>query len=294
MGFDEVMGLTNRLLANAQALAAVAARLRLDELGVESDPAVAAQLDRVIDVLGAHEDLEGLDDGERAVLLAFAGSYLKQALDLVENPARAGTWAYDDPVLLQAQGSASAVVARLVGEAGLVSDGARILDVGTGVAGLAIAFAQRLPGAVVVGIEPWEPSLVLARGNVAAAGLESRVTIVAAAIQDFEDRDGFDLTWLPSFFIPERALDEAIERIHAATRPGGAIAVGLTYGADDDPLGAAVDDLFTVRSGGSVLAVADAVARLERAGFAQVAEVERTWEAPIRLVAGRRPPAAPA
>jgi hypothetical protein len=33
------MGLTNRLLAHALALAAIAARLRLDELGERGDPA---------------------------------------------------------------------------------------------------------------------------------------------------------------------------------------------------------------------------------------------------------------
>ncbi|HSK17169.1 MAG TPA: class I SAM-dependent methyltransferase [Gaiellaceae bacterium] len=288
MAFEELMGLTTRLLANAQALAAVAARLRLEELGVEGDPAVNAQLDRVIDALGVREDYEGLDEGERSVVLSFARSYLKQALDLVDDPARAGAWAYDDPVLLQAQGSASAVVARLIGDAGLGAEGARILDVGTGVGGLAVAFAQRFPRASVVGLDPWEPALALARENVAAAGLDSRVTLVAATIQDFDDADGFDLTWLPSFFIPEGVVDDAIERVHALTRPGGTIVVGLTYAPDDDPLGAAVDDLFTVRSGGSALAAEDAIARLERAGFADVGEVARTWDAPLRLAVGRR------
>ena len=37
MAFNELMELSNRLLANAQGLAALAARLRLDQLGVEGD-----------------------------------------------------------------------------------------------------------------------------------------------------------------------------------------------------------------------------------------------------------------
>ena len=48
-------------------------------------------------------------------------------------------------MLLQARGSASALVARLIGEAGLGNDGARILEVGTGVGGLAAAFAKPYP-----------------------------------------------------------------------------------------------------------------------------------------------------
>jgi len=65
MAFEELMGLSNRLLTDAQALAALTARLRLDELGVEGDPAVGAQLDRVVDALGAREHVEGLDAPHR-------------------------------------------------------------------------------------------------------------------------------------------------------------------------------------------------------------------------------------
>ncbi len=135
MAFDELMGLTNRLLTNAQALAAVAALIRLDELGVQGDPAVRAQLERVVDVLGVSVD--ELDASERSVLVSFARSYLGQAVDLLENPERGGAWGYNDPVVLRAQGSASAVVAQLIAGTGLGSPDARILDVGTGVAGLA-------------------------------------------------------------------------------------------------------------------------------------------------------------
>lgn len=287
MAFEELMGLTNRLLTSAQALAAITARLRLDELGVQGDPSVRAQLDRVVDALGV-ADLDGLDARERSVLVSFARSYLGQALDLVENPERAGAWAYSDPVLLRAQGSASGVVARLLASAGLGSPDARILDVGTGVAGLAVALCSTFPQATVVGIDPWEPALVIARENVAEAGLEERITLLPTAIESFDDTDGFDLVWLPSFFIPEAVFDEAIERIFAVTRPGGALVVGAQYDTGADSLAAAVDDLFTVRSGGSVVHRDELIAHLERAAFTDVREVERTWDAPLRLVAARR------
>lgn len=288
MAFEELMGLSSRLLTNAQALAALVARMRLDAMGVEGDPAVRAQLERVVDALGARAHLDALDEGERSVLLAFARSYLAQALDLVEDPARPGAWGYDDPVLLEAQGSASAVVARLIDDAGLAAAGARILDVGTGVAGLAVALANRVPESTVVGIDPWEPALELGRAKVAAAGLEGRVTLRATAVEEPDDPDGFDLAWLPSFFIPEPVLEEAVTRIHAALRqPGGTIVVGIPHGGGEELL-TAVDDLFTVRAGGSVIDAEQALALVHHAGFVDTREVERDWEAPLRFVVGRR------
>ena len=282
------MGLTNRLLTSANALAAMTARLRLAELGEEGDPAVRVQLDRVADALESRELYDGLDERERAIVIAFSRSYLRQALDLVEDPIRAPGWNYTDPVLLQAQGSASALVAHLMAQTGVGSPDARILDVGTGVAGLAIALCSTFPAATVVGLDPWEPSLALARKNVAEAGLESRITLRDTMIQDFEDADGFDLVWLPSFFIPDSVLDDAISRIHSLLRPGGTLVVGTMQG-DEHALDAAVDGLRTVRSGGSVVDAADARTRLERAGFSDVRELDHGVDAPLRLTVGTKP-----
>lgn len=282
------MGLTNRLLTSANALAAMTARLRLAELGDEGDPAVRVQLDRVADALESRELYDGLDERERAIVIAFSRSYLRQALDLVEDPTRAPGWNYTDPVLLQAQGSASALVAHLMAQTGVGSAEARILDVGTGVAGLAIALCSTFPESTVVGLDPWEPSLAIARKNVMEAGLESRITLRDTMIQDFEDPDGFDLTWLPSFFIPDSVLDDAISRIHSLLRPGGTLVVGTMQG-DEHALDAAVDGLRTVRSGGSVVSAADARTRLERAGFADVRELDHGVDAPLRLTVGSKP-----
>ncbi len=287
MALDEVMALTNRLLTSADALAAMTARLRLSELGDEGDAGVRAQLDRVADVLDARQLYDGLDERERALVVAFARSYLNQALDLVENPLREPGWSYTDPVLLQAQGSASAAVAKLFEAAGLGAPGVRILDVGTGVAGLAIAFCRTYPGSTVVGIDPWEPALEIARRNVEAADLGSRVTLVVSPIEDFRDEDGFDLAWLPSFFVPEAVLDDAIGRIHGLLRRGGALVVGGMLG-EEGSLETAVDQLRILRSGGSVTTVADALTRLERAGFTDVREPDLGPDVPLRLAVGTR------
>ena len=289
MAFEELMGLSNRLLGNAQTLAAVAAYLRLGELDLEGDLAMRKQLERVLDLLGVREGIDSLEPQQRAVLLSFVRSYLAQAVDLVEDPVKENAWSHRDPALLQAQGRASGIVATLMAEAGLGSPDARILDVGTGVAGLAIAFCQEFPQATVVGIDPWQPSLELARQNVDSADLSDRITLHETTIQAFEDRDGFNLVWLPSFFIPEVVLDEAIARAFDLLRPGGSLVVGVTHADEDDPVAAATDALFTVRSGGSVLEAQGAINRLVSAGFGNVHEVERTWNAPLRFVAGTRP-----
>ena len=288
MAFQELMGISNRLLTNAQALAALTARLRLDELGIEGDPAVRVQLDRVIEALGAGQHIQELDDGERSVALSFARSYLAQALDLVEEPARAGSWNYADPVLLQAQGSSSAMVARLIADSGLGAADARILDVGTGVGGLAVALATTFPESTIVGVDPWEPALALARERVASAGLDGRITLLSQTVQELEDPDGFDLVWLPSFFIPEAVLDPALARIETLMRRDATLILGLYEGTEDGSLASAVHGLFTVRAGGSVVYPEDARARLRRAGFDDVREVERDWDAPLCLVVGRR------
>ena len=279
------MALTNRLLTSADALAAMTARLRLADLGGEVDPALRAQLDRVADALEARESYDALTEQERSIVVSFARSYLSQALDLVEDPLRAPGWSYSDPALLQAQGSASAAVARLISAAGLGSPTARILDVGTGVAGLAIAFCSTFPESTVVGVDPWKPALTIAKRNVEEAGLGARITLVGTTIQDFDDPEGFDLAWLPSFFIPEAVLDDAIARIHRLLRPGGTLVIG-TGETGADSVEAAVDDMRTVRSGGSVISASDAVSRLERAGFTDVHEAP--LDAPLRLVLGSR------
>lgn len=147
---------------------------------------------------------------------------------------------------------------------------------------------QILPGASVVGIDPWGPSLALAHSNIADAGVEGRVTLVDALVQEFEDDVGFDVAWLPSFFIPEPVLEPAVRRLRELLRPGGRIVVGVAFADQSDRLVAATDDLMTVRSGRSVIDAAGAADLLQRAGFGDVREIERDWNPPLRFVVGTR------
>jgi predicted O-methyltransferase YrrM len=285
--FNELLALTARLLTQAESLAALVARLKLDAAGERGDPEVTAQLDRVMDVIGAAELSANLDERERTAVIGHATTMLRQAMELIEDPLRPGGWFYTDPQIIQGQGASSAVVAQMLAGAGIGNPDARILDIGTGVGGLAIAFCRAFPNSTVVGIDPWELSLEHARQNVAAAGFGSRITFRQTRIEAFEDDDGFDLVWMPVIFLSRAILEAAVRRAVEAMRPGAEIVLGR-YTGSDDPLAGALGDLRTIRSGGTLLGPTDTHALLENAGLVDVREIERTWPAPLGLTAGRR------
>ena len=292
MAMSEVMALTMRLLSQAQALAAVTAYARLAGKGERASGDLQARIEDVVGLVGIREALDELTDRERSIVVSFARSYLRQSLELMDDPGRPNAWSHSDPTILQAQGAASAVVATLISGAGLGAPGIRVLDIGSGVAGLSVAFCREFPDATVVGLDPWEPSMELARANVAEAGLEDRITLEKKTIQAYEDSQGFDLIWFPSFFIPEPVLDEAFRRVKGLLRPGGSLVVGV-FEQREDPLAAAVDAMITVRSGGTALEPEEVIRRLKDAGFGEVGRPKRTWEAPLQLVVATAPTTPP-
>lgn len=74
MTIDAAMDLTNRLLAHAQALAAVTAHLRAAVESRPLDPDLQRAIDGVVDALGSRHPLEALTPQEREVVIAFARS----------------------------------------------------------------------------------------------------------------------------------------------------------------------------------------------------------------------------
>jgi precorrin-6B methylase 2 len=285
--FNELQALTMRLVTDAETLAAVVARLKLDAAGERGDPDVTAQLDRVVDLIGATDLCTSLDERERATTVGHVTTMLRQAMDLISDPVRPGGWYYTDPEILQAQGASSVIVAQLIASAGIGRRDVRILDIGTGVGALAASFCRAFPESTVVGIDTWELSLELARRNLAAAGLGSRVTLRRAHIETFVDHEGFDLVWMPVIFVSRAILGDALARAVAAMRPGAEIVVGR-YSGSDEPLVNALGDLRTIRSGGSLLDASASRALLEDAGLIDVREIHRTWPAPLGLTVGRR------
>jgi len=284
------------LMTAAETAAALAAKLRLDMEGGSADPAVAKALDRVASLVAPPSLLDDLDETSCRAIAGTVTSFLKQALDLIEDPARPAGWVYTDPVVLQSQGQSSGDVPGLIAgvaptlpglEDALARDGARILDIGSGVAALSIACCRVFPSANVVGLEPWAPAMELGRANVTAAGLDDRITLRTDRVEEIGDEAAFDMAWMPAPFLPRTVLEAAAPRVAASLRPGGWLVLGR-YAAPADPLAEAIADLRTVRGGGTPLTDEEAVALLERAGLASVRAVPSDWPFPIRFVAGQR------
>jgi predicted O-methyltransferase YrrM len=108
----------------------------------------------------------------------------------------------------------------------LAAPGARMLDVGTGVATAAVGFAQPFPQLHVQGIDILDRALDLARQAIAASDVAARVTVRKQDVADFADDAGFDVAWIPAPFIAQPALRSGLPRVAAALRPGGWLITG--------------------------------------------------------------------
>ncbi|WP_030191567.1 class I SAM-dependent methyltransferase [Streptomyces violaceorubidus] len=271
---------------------------------LRADPARTAVLEaarlvsRTGDTLTPHPSLV-YADGPTAHSAAQARlSSLRQAVSAASGLAdgSGGTWADQDDAVLLSQGRASAMTGRalagrvvpaLPGLADrLAREGSRILDVGTGVAALALALARGFPHAEVVGIDVMERVLALAAGELANAEAEvaGRVTLRHLDVADLTERAAYDLAWLPAPFLSQDALTAAVPRLTDALRPGGWIVVG-TNPAVADPLRRAVAGWNAVRSGGNSLDTDRMVETLTAAGASEVRTFPTVPGGPVLVAA---------
>src|SRR5262249_29772751 len=153
-------------------------------------------------------------------LLAELRHFWQLDNDFLEKPERAPGWTYTDTEVLQVGGQITEgfanVLPRLLpmleGLAPrLEGSGAAFLDVGTGVARLAIGMAKKWPSLRVVGLDVWGPSLALARKNVTEAGLGDRIELREQRGEEVPDERAFDLAWIPAPFVPRHALGGLVE-----------------------------------------------------------------------------------
>jgi demethylmenaquinone methyltransferase/2-methoxy-6-polyprenyl-1,4-benzoquinol methylase len=104
--------------------------------------------------------------------------------------------------------------------------GARVLDVATGTADLAILSARAEPTATVVGIDPSERMLEIGREKVARQGLSSRIELRSGDAETLPFDDGsFDAVSIAFGIrnVPDR--DRALGEMARVTRPGGRVVV---------------------------------------------------------------------
>jgi SAM-dependent methyltransferase len=162
-----------------------------------------------------------------------------------------------------------------------------MLDVGTGVGGLAVAYAEAFPALAVVGIDVLPRVLALAGKTVAASSVADRVVLKEQDIGALDEPATYALAWLPAPFVPEAPLRAGLLQLRTALVPGGWLVIGHgKFGGH--PVEDAVGRFKTVAYGGTALDDAQAAALLAEAGLEDVRNVPTPAGAPA-LTVGRRP-----
>ena len=178
MSFESLMDVSQRLTVAVETLAAMGAQLRFLQNGHDGYSRVRSLLNDVARAVDP-QLLEGVEHNQQAAALALIQTTFRQALDLLDNPERDPGWSYQDPDILQSQGQMSRLIVHWIkttaaerpGLSEVLRRRGAFLDVGTGVGSLAIEAARSWSALRVVGIDPWEPALALARKNIAQSGL---------------------------------------------------------------------------------------------------------------------------
>jgi len=291
--FEAMMARIRQLSVSVEALAALGAELRLRQDRLDSDPRLRSLLREAVCNVDPRW-LEHTDANDGAAALALIQTILRQSLDMLENPARLSGWSCEDPQVLQTQGQLSRIVVR--GIALLASERAALaatlrqpgvfLDVGTGVGWLAIEAARTWPALRVVGLDPWEPALALARRNRAHSDVADRIEFRSQRVEQLDESATVNLAWLPSPFIAGEAVDEALASVHRALVSGGWLIFGLAAQAEDS-LEEALVKLRITRSGGHPWTPEEAKELLRRGNFTEIEAFQPRL--PVRFVVARRP-----
>ena len=228
-------------------------------------------------------------------LAAQAASGILQSAAVLSG---ADAWTAQDDSAILAQGAASAQAAQafkafiapmLDGLSELLSGPSpMMLDVGVGVAAMAIAYCEAFPGLRVVGLDVFPRALELARSAVEQSDMTTRIELRCQDVATLEDEDVFCLAWLPAPFVPRAAINNGLPRMVAALVPGGWLVVG--HGKYSGPgLSDALTRLQTIAFGGTPLTGDDAQRLLRRVGLQQIATLPTPTGAP-GITVGRKTP----
>jgi hypothetical protein len=241
------------------------------------------------------DGVAGLGREEAGGLAAQAAAPVHQVASLLRGEGQ--MWAAQSDEALVAQGRASAQGAAAFAQFGLpmlaglreaFDGGARMLDVGTGVAALAVAYAELFPRLTVVGIDVLPRVLALAAQTVAASSVGDRVILREQDVSSLDEPNTYAFAWVPAPFLPASALGAGVERVVEALRPGGWLMLGHgKYG------GSAIDDAVgrfkTIAYGGTALDDNEAEGMLGSAGLVEVRTPPTPHGSPA-ITVGRKPP----
>jgi precorrin-6B methylase 2 len=270
---DNLSGRVDELIRATRMLAIVGASLKLRSAeGVDS--AIDEQIKRGLRlILG--DTVTDIGDTDIAPLLTQIDMAFAESGELWRSPNRTAGWQVEDQQLLQAMGRASSgAFDRILGLAKTRPSlqhalNGRFLDVGTGVAGIALRAAEACPGLEVDAIDIWEPALRVAAANLAASPHAHRIQLRHLDITSLEPAPRYTLAWLPTMFLNRAVAQQAVARIAAASRSGGWL-VAAMYTQPADPFMAVMSSLRTLRSGGEPTSPAELEALLRARGYVDV------------------------
>jgi hypothetical protein len=240
----------------------------------------------------------GLEEAAGADATKLAAQVASGILQSAAVLSGADAWTAQDDDAILAQGVASAQAAQafktfalpmLDGLSDLLAEPSPImLDVGVGVAAMAIAYCEAFPGLRVVGLDVFPRALELARSTVERAGMTHRIELRCQDVATLDDSNVFSLAWLPAPFVPRAAINDGLPRMVAALVPGGWLMVG--HGKFNGPrMSDALTRLQTAAFGGTPLTGDEAQSLLRQVGLQQVATLPTPLGAP-GITVGRKPP----
>ena len=297
----EVGTLIHRLQQGVWQLAALAVALRDDPA---RDPERKRQAQQVLVEMGLMSEtsagiapasgLAELISSGRSDLAAESAANILQSAGVLSGAA---AWASqnDDALLAQGRGSAQAAAAfkmfalpALEGLKDLFdSESPQMIDVGVGVAAMAVEYCRTFPRLRVVGLDILPRALELARRQVDEAGLANRIELRHQDVANLEDDRAYALAWLPAPFVPRPALEAGLPRIAKALVPGGWLM--MPHGKfHNDLMTNALSRFQTTVYGGATLDDEEAQALLRGVGLEQVLTFPTPEGAPA-LTVGRRP-----
>ncbi|SCY25654.1 SAM-dependent methyltransferase [Microvirga guangxiensis] len=204
-------------------------------------------------------------------------------------------WTHTDEAIIEAQGALTRLwtakaLPKLKFLPGLVTclerQGASLLDVGAGAAGLSITLCQAFPHLTATALEPAEHPAIIGERHVREAGLDGRIVLRRQRIEHIEDEEAFDLAFLPQMFLSDPAMSEAARRIFRSLRPGGWLLVAVL--ADEGHgIASSVNRLKNLLWGGHTRSMDSIKPHFVAAGFNPV--IRAPGGRMLRMICARRP-----
>lgn len=314
---DEALWLASALMASAESgvirRLETPASIEAMAQGLSLDPALVAALVDVLVGAGLASCENGLvraapalqpftsEDGAKAFKAALQAPLLQTEdfrARLREGRLALAGWTHTDEAIIDAQGSLTRLwteraLPKLKFLPGLVPclerQGASLLDVGAGAAGLSITLCRAFPHLKAVALEPAEGPAAIGERRVREAGLEPRIALRRQRVEQMADEAAFDLAFLPQMFLPDAIMAEAARRIFRSLRPGGWLLVAVL--ADQGPdMASSIHRLKNLLWGGNTRSLNSLKPLLVAAGFDPV--IRAPGGRAIRMICARRPSAA--